>query len=122
MTRRNLVKGLGTLVGMTAVLLVGATFYQSTVRQPTEWVLAWAGLESIVVFSLLYWALDRPVNVFYGIFVGGTLMRLASLMLVGLVLHAAGITPTVPLLTLVFSYFILSLLQIPFLGQTPWIL
>ena len=92
--------------------------HQNLLSQPILWVLVWATFEALAMFALLRWALTRPVKIFYSIFAGGTLLRLASLLAVALLLNSLHIAPAAPLLALVFTYFVYSLIQIPFLGKT----
>jgi hypothetical protein len=79
------------------------------------WIIGWTGLQSMIAFYALLWALHRSNLAFFSIFVGDALLRLATLGVVTCGLYAAGLPFTVPLLSLAMGYVILSWIQIPFL-------
>ena len=81
----------------------------------TLWILAWAGGESLISFYGLNWGIGRSNRAFFTLFVGGSLIRLVSLGVVAYIVTVLGVPPAAPLLSLVLAYFILSLVQLPFL-------
>ena|ERR1017187_8241487 len=97
-------KGLSAISAATALLFWGSG---ST-------LVLIAGLQSMTVFSALLWALSKSNTLFFSIFVGDALLRLAVLGLAVYVLASRQMAFTVPLLSLGFAYLFLSLVQIPF--------
>ena len=73
-----------------------------------------AGLQSVAAFSALLWALSKSDRVFFSIFVGDALLRLAILGIALYWLFSRHMDYTWPLLSLGFSYLVLSLVQVPF--------
>ena len=80
----------------------------------TVWVIVWAGAESLAAFYGLNWAMTRSNRVFFSLFGGGVLLRLVSIGVVAYLTHLFNVSPTIPLLSLVFAYFLLSIVQLPF--------
>ena len=73
-----------------------------------------AGLQSVAAFSALLWALSKSDRVFFSVFVGDALLRLAVLGIALYWLCSRHMDYTGPLLSLGFSYLVLSLVQVPF--------
>ena len=115
MTHRNLIPGLSALAATTLLLLGISWLFQSQIPGATFWVLIWAGAEGLLAFSGLRWSLGRSNTAFFSMFAGGSLLRLVSIGVAAWILTVAHVAPTVPLLSLVLAYFLLSLVQIPFL-------
>ncbi|OGR89533.1 MAG: hypothetical protein A2992_03785 [Elusimicrobia bacterium RIFCSPLOWO2_01_FULL_59_12] len=115
MPRRNQVLGLSLLTFTSLLLIALAVLWGPAVSAATVWALVWAGSESLLAFFSLSWSLGRSNRVFLSMFAGGALVRLISIGVATYVLTALKMSPTVPLLSLVFAYFLLSLLQMPFL-------
>ncbi len=110
---RNKRLGLSSLLA-ASLLLLGIAFLWDLPRA-AAWVLVWAGVESLLAFYGVSWGLERSNQIFLSIFFGGMLLRLVSIGVVAALLTLWSIPPVIPLVSLVAGYFILSMVQIPFL-------
>jgi hypothetical protein len=117
MNHRNRALGLSALAIASAVLMVAARFFQPALTPLTFWVVAWAGFESLAAFYGLSWSMGRSNRAFFSVFGAGALVRLGSIGVVALIVTWMRVSPVAPLLSLVFSYFFLSLIQIPFISS-----
>jgi hypothetical protein len=118
MSQRSLIQGLVSLTFATLSFIAIVKYLHPSVSNATLWVIGFAGLESLIAFSGLRWSLSRSSKSFLITFFGGMLVRLASLGIVTLILAKLQISPTAPLLGLVGAYFLLSLIQMPFLTSS----
>jgi hypothetical protein len=112
---RNRLQGLSAIIAGSLLLVLVSWKAGLGVPGATLWVLLWAGFESVIAFCSLSWSLPRSNRAFFSFFVGGSLFRLLSLGVVAWILVAVKAPPAVPLLALVCAYFLLSLVQLPFL-------
>lgn len=115
MIQKNQILGLSALAFTSLLLISLAALFRSAIPGPTLWVLVWAGSESLLAFFGLSWSLSRSNRVFFSMFAGGTLLRLVSIGVAAYVLSVLKAPPTIPLLSLVLAYFLLSIVQMPFL-------
>ena len=74
-------------------------------------------MEGLLSFYGISWGLERSNRTFYSIFGGGFLLRLISLGVLAYVVVSMRLSPTLPFLTLAAAYFILSLVQLPFISH-----
>ena len=74
-----------------------------------------AVLESAAALWALRWSLRKPNPVFYSVFVGDALLKLAGLSAATWWLWSRHLSYTTPLLTIALAYLLLPLFQIPFL-------
>jgi hypothetical protein len=117
MIHRKQILGLSALT-LTTLLLIGCSWLLPFDHSKVLfWVLFWAGLESVLAYSGLNWSLSKSNKVFFSFFAGGSLLRLLSIGVTSWALTVSHVSPTVPLLALVLSYFLLSLIQLPFLSH-----
>lgn len=114
MIRKIQIQGLSVLALSSAGLLIAGTFMPAPVREPVLWVFGWAGLESLAAFFALTWGIERSNKAFYASYIGGALLRLASLGIAAACFWTLKIPPAIPLLSLVGAYFLLSMVQLPF--------
>jgi hypothetical protein len=115
--RKSQIQGLSALAA-TSLALIGIGWLAGLgVPGATLWVLVWAGCESLLAFYSLSWSMPRSNRAFFSLFVGGALFRLISLGVAAWILIAAKISPAIPLLSLAAAYFILSIVQLPFLSH-----
>ena len=119
-TSANQFKGAGCIAVLSICFFILARAFYPLAPTATQWVVVWAALESLAAFYGLSWAFHRSDKIFYAIFLGGTLVRLASLGVVAALLYVHHVPFLVPLLSLVFLYFIFSLLQVPFITYGLW--
>lgn len=112
---RNKLLGLSALLTASFLLLGCSVFFK--LPAAAAWVLVWAGFESVAAFLGVTWGLERSNKIFLSLFFGGMLLRLVSIGVAAAVLVQLQISPAVPLLTLVGGYFLLSLVQLPFLNH-----
>ena len=115
MIRRNQIQGLSAIVFSTLLFLFLAQGFSTPTATVMTWVLAWAGAESLLSFYGLSWSLERSNKEFFSIFGGGFLVRLISLGVLAYVVASMRVSPALPLLTLAAAYFLLSLVQLPFI-------
>lgn len=108
------IKGLSALSAATALLFWVSFLMNRSHPSAAPTMILIAGLQSMAVFSALLWAFSKPNTVFFSIFVGDALLRLAVLGLAVYVLASRHMAYTAPLLSLGAAYFFLSLVQIPF--------
>ena len=114
MERRNLILGLSALTVSSLALIVVSFLIRSLSSAAVLWVLVWAGVESLLGFYSLSWGLKKSNKLFFSVFAGGSLLRLVSIGFVAGLMCWLRVSPTLPLLSLVFAYFFLSLVQLPF--------
>ena len=120
MINRKQIEGF-SLLFIAALASFALAFHLPWMAPPaTRWVVAWAGVERLIGFYLLAWAMHRSDNVFYASFVGGILFRLASLGAVAALLYMNHVPLLIPLLSLVFLSFLFSLLQVPYITYGLW--
>src|SRR5512141_2566435 len=102
------IQGLSALGLTTLVLIACSVWVPEPLAAATRWVLVWAGLEGLLGFYGLTWGLSKSNKSFYSIFAWGSLLRLLSIGITAWLLVSFRIPPTVPLISLVFAYFVLS--------------
>jgi hypothetical protein len=117
MTRQR-VKGLSLLVFLAATLFVLAGFGPSSDRAWMQRMAGAAGTESVLGFLLISGALERSDRFFYSVFAGEILVRLLLLGLFAALFNRLSVSAAAPLLTLVFTFFVCSLAQMPFLSRS----
>ena len=115
MIHRNQIQGFSALVACTLLLLFLARLTHLASSPIVLWVLVWAGMESLMSFYGISWGLERSNRVFFSIFGGGFIVRLVSLGVLAYTSIQLSISPTLPLLSLAAAYFILSIVQLPFI-------
>src|SRR5262245_39714316 len=111
---RSKILGLSTLFAVSLLLLAAA--YALQLPRAAFWILIWVGAESLMAFYGLAWSLNRSNRTFLSIFFGGTLLRLVSIGIAAALLVTWQIPPAIPLLSLVTGYFVLSMVQLPFIS------
>jgi hypothetical protein len=99
------IQGLSALGLSTGLLLVISS-------QPA--IILAAGLQSMIVFWALLWALSKSNRAFFSVFVGDALLRAVGLGIVAYWAWSNQLPYTSPLLTLAFAYLLFSFVQIPF--------
>ena len=77
-------------------------------------LIAFAGVQSLAAYFALKWAVSKSNRVFFSIFVGDALLRLACLGVAVALLWVNHVGFTAPLLSLAFAYLLFSLVQVPF--------
>jgi hypothetical protein len=117
MNRTIQIKGLSAITGVTLFLLWLASLINKPFHPVVDGLLIATGLQTMVAFVGLGWALHRTDYSFYSIFVGDALLRLAGLGLMTYWLWSSHLPYTGPLLSLGVAYFLLPLVQIPFFYQ-----
>lgn len=120
LTRPTLEKqgALAILLAMTAAVAV-MSWYGNLFPAAARWLLAGAGIQSLIVFVGLAWALHRSDAIFYTIFVGDAVLRFVILGLSLLLLDYWRIPLMTPLVSLAMGYLFFSIIQIPFLHRMP---
>ena len=106
-------KGLSVLAIATIALFL-ISFLIKGSPKAVSGVVLWAGLQSMVAFYGLLWALPRSNQAFFSVFVVDALIRMVSLGVITFFLYHFRIPFTIPLVSLAVVYLFLSLLQIPF--------
>jgi hypothetical protein len=115
--RRINLLGLSSVAATSLLLLVLSRLLPLKHSQIVFWILVWAGIESVISFTGVSWSLKHSNRVFYSWFFGGSLVRLMSLGGAAWVVTALRIPPAVPLLSLTAAYFLLTLVQLPFISH-----
>src|SRR5258708_26323186 len=105
MIHRMQAKGLSVLALATAALMALPYYAMASLPKVVLWIIGWAGLQSMIAYYTLLWALHRSNLAFYSVFVGDALLRLATLGAVTCGLYATGMPYTLPLLSLAMGYF-----------------
>jgi hypothetical protein len=113
MISRNQIQGHSLILALSVAAFFSARHFYPAL--PIQWIVVWAAMESLANFCGLSWAFGQSDTVFYSMFAGGILFRLASIGVITALLCTCHVPIMVPLLTLVFLYFSLSLVQLPFL-------
>jgi hypothetical protein len=114
MSQRTKVTGLSTLALLTAGLLCVSFFLYKSAFTLSFILILITGIQSMVVFWGLGWALPRSGHAFYSIFVGDALLRLVGIGFAVYWLWAHALPYTAPLLLLACAYLLFSVVQIPF--------
>jgi hypothetical protein len=111
--KKNRKDGMAALVLLCAIFFGAASFFPMPVRAWERAAVLIAGAEGIAVFLMNSRAVGRSVQSFFIAFAGGMFMRL--LLLGGFAFAAirAGFPPALPLLSLVFLFLVLNLVQFP---------
>jgi hypothetical protein len=117
MKHRHQILGLSAILSSTILLVFITRAVAPKFSFLTQWILVWAAFESTLNFYGLNWGLGRSNRAFFSVFAGGSLVRLISLGVLTYILVALRISPAVPLLSLVAAYFILSIVQLPFISN-----
>lgn len=122
MIRRIQIQGFSALLLMTTALLLLTYFVHHADHLWIQGMILLAGLECLVGFLMISWAIRGSDRLFYSVYVGGVLARLILLGAAAYVLERFAVPLAAPLLTLVLTYFLASLLQVPFfLKLNLWI-
>ncbi len=117
-----LLKGLSALTAVSLVLVAAASLVPIPIRIWVQGMILVASLEGLAGFWSLYIALSKSNKVFYTVFAGGMFVRLVMVGLAAAVLMHWAPSVTWPLLALVGTFFVLSMVQLPFLIRKPvWI-
>ena len=115
MNHRSRHLGLSAIALSSFLLISLSLFFRPSLPSVTTWILVWAAIESLAAFYGLSWSLQRSNKAFFSMFAGGSMLRLVSIGVVAWLMTTLQIPPALPLLSLVFAYFLLSLVQFPFL-------
>ncbi len=114
MSQARKIAGLSSLGLTTAVLILAATIFLETTARFSSFLLLITGIQSMAVFWLLAWALNRPGSAFYSIFMADAILRLVGLGIAVAWMTTHAMPYTGALVTLGFAYLLFSVVQIPF--------
>jgi hypothetical protein len=112
--RTTKIQGISALAASTAVLLWISLLLNKTSSSMSSALVLTAGIQSVAAFWVLLSALSKSNRVFFSVFVGDALLRLAVLGVALAWIGSRHADYTAPLLSLGFSYLVLSLVQVPF--------
>jgi hypothetical protein len=117
---RNALQGTGFIAVLSAGFFALARHFYPIAPAATQWIVVWAAMESLASFYSLSWAFRKSDKIFFSFFVGGSVFRLASLGVIAALLYVYHVPLMIPLLSLVFLYFVFSLLQVPYITHGLW--